>query len=831
MRPTQASVECPGNRGEKPDNPPLGNPLPFPHDAIVADAPITFRPMRRDPRTAAGSVPAPPPRPGPEASKRPSARTRLVVDGMTCSNCVRHVTDTLAGTPGVSGATVDLDSSTATVDWANMATVRPELLLERLSQAGFQAREWIAKPTDVPNKQPTANPWSPSLRIGLPVAGLLMLGDWVFGLGLNKTFQSVSFLVATAMVWLLGRRFFLGAFNQIRAGGANMDTLVSLGVTAAMGYSVPALFANLPGHLFFTETVTLLAFVGTGHYLEHRMSVKAGSALRALLGLVPQTATRLQLSGEELAVPIADLTLEDRIVLRPGDRVPVDAIVVDGHSAVDESMLTGESMPVEKAPGHPLFAGTANRNGRLVASVTAIGEETALSRIADVIRRAQSTRASVQRLADRISAIFVPIVVGIAVAAALWWILAPESAGAAHALAERWLWHSHLPASNLATAAVVACAVLVIACPCAMGLATPAALMAGVNNAARRGILVRDAAVLETCGTIDTLLFDKTGTLTVGRPTVVASATFVPSDPECHPMTAAISDLAAALARKSAHPLSNAIAQAAPGNEPLTEWTEIAGIGLRARWKDHVVRLASIRSLEKEGIDTHSTRNFTNLWAKQGATPVLLAIDQNVVAAFALRDSLRPEAIDVIRQLRASGYRIGMLSGDHPMVAQAIAREVGIDASMVHAEVPPEGKSGHLAAERTAGHRVAFVGDGINDGPALAAADLGIAVARASDVAREAAGLVLLRTNLAAVPEALDLARATLRTIRQNLFWAFFYNTAAVPLAALGLVNPALCAAAMGLSDLIVVGNALRLARRSPREFPVSKSQSPVPSS
>ena len=817
MASPQASVEHRGNAGSNPDNPPLGNPLPMNHADTVADVPIQFRPMPRDPRIAPGPVPAPGPRPGPGATSRPTPRTRLIVEGMTCGNCVRQVTEALSGAPGVSVATVDLSTRTATVDWANVATVRPELLLARLAEAGFKAREWIAKSTDVPNAAAAANPWTPSLRIGLPVAGLLMLGDWGFGLGLNVTFQSISFLVATAMVWLLGRRFFQGAWNQLRAGSANMDTLVSLAVTAAMGYSVPALFANLPGHKFFTETVTLLAFVGTGHYLEHRMSVHAGGALRALLGLVPQTATRLELSGEEIPIPLADLTLEDRIVLRPGDRIPVDSVVVEGTSAVDESMLTGESMPVEKGPGQPLFAGTTNSNGRLVASVTATGDETAVARIADVIRRAQSTRASAQRLADQISSIFVPVVLVIALAAALWWILAPESAGAVHALAERWLWHSHLPASRFAAAAVVACAVLVIACPCAMGLATPAALMAGVNNAARRGILVRDAAVLETCGTIDTLLFDKTGTLTVGRPTVVASSTFVSSDPDPHPIPPAISDLAAALARRSAHPLSTALAGIAPGTADLSDWTELPGVGLRARWKEHVVRLASISSLEREGIDTTSTRAFTNHWAKQGATPVLLVIDQRVIAAFALRDGLRPEATEVVRQLRASGYRVGMLSGDNPLVAEAIAREVGIDVALVQAEVLPEGKCDYLQAQRAAGHRVAFVGDGINDGPALAAADLGIAVARASDVAREAAGLVLLRTNLAAVPEALDLARATLRTIRQNLFWAFFYNAAAVPLAGLGLVNPAICAAAMGLSDLIVVGNALRLACRSPR--------------
>ncbi len=735
---------------------------------------------------------------------------------MTCGSCARHVTEALEGVDGVALATVDLANATATVDWANVASVRPELLIRQLSDAGFDSRELIRQPfAQASPEAAPENPWEWSIKAGLPAAALLGLGDWLLGLGLNRTFQSISFIVAAGIVWILGRRFFVGAWNQLRAGTASMDTLVSLGVTAAMGYSVPALFSNTHGHLFFTETVTLLAFVGTGHFLEHRMSMKAGSALRSLLDLAPRTARRIDLSGVETEVPIAGLNHEDQVVLRPGDHVPVDALVVQGTSAVDESMLTGESMPVEKTPGSVIYAGTINRSGRIIVSVSATGEATALARIADVIRRAQSTRARIQRLADQISAVFVPIVVAIAALAALWWLISPETAGAVHALAESFLWQSHLPPSRVAAAVVVGCAVLVIACPCAMGLATPAALMAGVNNAARRGILVRDAAVLETCGAIDTILFDKTGTLTEGKPAVITQADFRTTPGPSNPASPPLAELASALANRSTHPLSCAIAALASSATVLEQFEEKPGAGLSARWNGSTLNLGSVAFLTRRGCDLSHAQAFIRTALEQGATPVLLAQDNAAIGAFALRDKVRPEAKRVVQRLKAAGLRVGMLSGDHPDAARRIAAEVGIEPSLVHAEVAPESKAGFLDTLRASGHHVAFVGDGINDGPALAAADLGIAVARASDVAREAAGLVLLRSNLTAVPEALDLARATLATIRQNLFWAFFYNAAAIPLAALGLVNPALCAAAMGLSDLIVVGNALRLARRN----------------
>ncbi len=776
----------------------------------MAEVPIGFR-----------AKPTPQPGPAPKAPQShapaPSIsrpRTQLDVEGMTCGNCARHVTDALQATAGVASAFVDLDGAKATVDWTGPDPGPTAALIESLRKAGYPAHERIAAPAGTASPAPPANPWKASIQIGLPLAAVLGIADWGFGLGMNRVFQWISLVVALGVVWVLGRQFYRGAWNQLRAGGSNMDTLVSLGVTAAMGYSVPALFAGLPGHLFFTETVTLLALVGTGHALEHRMSARAGSALRALLELAPANAWQRDPSGNEREVPVSGLVAGDRIILRPGDRIPVDAQVVEGTSAVDESMLTGESMPVEKSPGTALYTGTTNRSGRLIAAVTATGEGTALARIAEVIRRAQSTRASVQRLADRISAIFVPIVVAIALAAGAWWMLFPESAAAAHALAEGWLWHSHLPESRFAAGIVVACAVLVIACPCAMGLATPVALMAGVNNAARRGILVRDAVALETCGTLDTLIFDKTGTLTEGRPVVVAQTDLSAGDSRGPDASPSIAEMAASMARRSSHPLSVSLARIAPGLLEMEAWTEHPGTGLTGQWQGSRLQLGSIASLQAAGIDTTPALAFIEPWLAKGATPVLLAANQRLIGAFALRDPLRPEAAGVVRRLRASGLRVGMLSGDHPKAAAAIAAEAGIDASMVQAGVPPEGKARFLSTLKSSGYRVAFVGDGINDGPALAAADLGIAVARASDVAREAAGLVLLRTDLNAVTDALDLAKATLATIHQNLFWAFFYNAAAVPLAALGLVSPALCAAAMGLSDLVVVGNALRLARR-----------------
>lgn len=745
--------------------------------------------------------------------------TRLGVEGMTCSHCARRVTEALLGVSGVAHADVDLAAGTARVAWNPGTTASDATLIQALGKAGYPARSLASAHGPATVTATGAGSWDAAWVVGLPSMAVLAMGDWVLGWGMDRWFQGFSAVVAAVVAWVLGRAFVRGAWNQLKAGGANMDTLVSLGMGAALGYSYPAWFLGVHGHLFFTEVVALLALVGMGHHLERRMSARAGAALRALLSLAPTHARRLGADGSEEDVPVEALSPGDRLLLRPGDRVPVDARVLEGLGSVDESMLTGESNPVPRGPGDDLCAGTTHVDGRVVAEVRAVGEETSLARIAEIVRRAQATRASVQRMADRISAVFVPVVVAVAVATALAWGLAPGWMGEVHAALVRTLWTAHLPGSPWATGVYVACAVLVVACPCAMGLATPVALMAGVNAAARRGILVRDARALETCGQLDVVLFDKTGTLTEGRP-AVASRELLAGGQELG--EDAVARLAASMASGSSHPLSRALAGMTDVRETVDDWGETSGSGVHGRWRGRGILLGSPAWLEVKGVDLGDPQGAATLrrLGAEGATPVMLAIDGRCAAAFGLRDRVRPEARAVVERLQSQGLRVGMVSGDRKEVALAVARESGIDPAEVRAGVRPEGKVACIEALRREGRVVAFVGDGVNDGPALAAADLGMAVARATDVAREAAGLVLLGAPLDGVVESIHLAGATLRTIRQNLFWAFFYNAAAVPLAAAGLVSPALCAAAMGISDLVVVGNALRLARRPGRNDP-----------
>ena len=536
-------------------------------------------------------------------------------------------------------------------------------------------------------------------------------------------------------------------------------------------------------------------------------------------------------SDIETEVPVSELRIGDRVALRPGDRVPVDGVVHEGESAVDEAMLTGESAPADKRVGSDLFAGTVNLNGRLVLRVTATGEATALAHIISAVQRAQTSRADIQRLGDRISNVFVPVIVVLALAAGLWWGLAPAAANRAHEFLAAFLWHVHAPA-GVAAGFIIAAAVLIIACPCAMGLATPAAIMASANAAARRGILIRDGVALEKAGRITAVVFDKTGTLTLGRPEVAESW-------QCSVGFPAQAPLALALARHSTHPISRAVTaycepragvpQSESGQTAADDWREIRGCGLEAKSViGHqptvsaelatqpglsILRLGSLRWLRETGVDLAAGETFAAEWTGQGATVVGFAAGTELLALFAVRDTLKPGSAKVVAQLQQQKLKTFLLTGDNAQTAAAIAKQVGLAPENVFAEVRPEQKAEFVKRLQTQGERVAFVGDGINDAPALTQADLGIAVSRASDVAREAADIILLKSEIEAVPEALGLARATLRTIKQNLFWAFFYNALGVPLAALGFISPVFCAAAMGLSDLIVIGNALRLLR------------------
>ena len=743
--------------------------------------------------------------------------TELRVTGMTCNNCARKVTAAAQAVPGVHSVSVSVAAERATVRWNPAAAADLPALLSAISKAGFAAK---AMPAAAAGSRQSR--WQWNLIAGLAVTAVLMAGEWIFHLMMADWFRWLSLVLAGFVQIFCGAQFYRGAWRQLKVGQSNMDALVALGSTTAFGFSCWVLFGGAGGHIYFMEAAAIISLISFGHWIEARVSDQASGALKSLMQLAPQTARRVQspeskaqsysseqfnlktlsfspsASGDrpsaiETEVPVAELKIGDRIALRPGDRVPVDGVVLAGESAVDEAMLTGESLPADKKTGSELFAGTVNLNGRLVLRVTATGEATALAHIIAAVQRAQTSRADIQRLGDRISNVFVPVIVALALAAGIFWF--------AHSGAEK--------------AFVIAAGILIVACPCAMGLATPAAIMASANAAARRGILIRDGVALEKAGRITAVIFDKTGTLTVGKPEVAAVL-------EVGSWKLGVRSLAAALAKHSTHPVSQAIAKVSNETVVVSDWKEIRGCGVEAKWQLadgswQMGKLGSLRWLQESGADLAAGEKFVAEWSSQGATIVGLAAGKDLVGLFAVRDALKTNAAKVVARLQAQGLKTFLLTGDNPLTAASIAKQVGIAAENVFAEVRPEQKAEFVKRLQARGERVAFVGDGINDAPALTQADLGIAVSRASDVAREAADIILLKSEIEAVPEALGLARATLRTIKQNLFWAFFYNALGVPLAACDVISPIFCAAAMGVSDLVVIGNALRLLRWRPK--------------
>ncbi|HTH47353.1 MAG TPA: heavy metal translocating P-type ATPase [Candidatus Limnocylindria bacterium] len=663
-----------------------------------------------------------------------AAPAEFRIEGMTCGNCAQTVQKALQTVPGVASAQVDLAKGQAQVVWQDPARADAGAAVAAVAKAGYQATMMAETAVQKDSSSSAETAWRRAMWLGVPVTLVFIIAEWFLGWGMKPAFHWAGFVLALPVQVIVGAGFYRGAWRQLRARQANMDTLVALGSTTAFLYSVWGLFTGQTGHLYFMEAAAILTLVSVGHWFEAQMSAKAGASLRSLLDLAPAKA-RKWTGTQEVEVPVAELQAGDLVVLKPGDRVPVDAEVAEGASAVDEAMLTGEPLPVEKAAGAKLFAGTVNQTGQLVARVTAIGEATALAHIIAAVQRAQSSRANVQRIADSISSVFVPVVLLIAIAAALWWGLAPASAQATHDILAGWLWHAHMPASPWAAAVGIACAVLIVACPCAMGLATPAALMAGVSAAARRGILIRDAQALEKSGDITTLVFDKTGTLTEGRPKVVASEDHRPADQRTVPLA----ELVASLTKRSQHPLSHSLAALAPGELPVEDWQERRGAGVSGKWWGHELRIGSVAWFREEGVELTAVQPFLDHWLAEGATVSLLVSDRLVWGAFALRDELKPQAVEVVAQLAQGGRQVFLLTGDNRQTAEAIARLAGIPTANVFAEVRPEQKAEHLQRLQSAGQRVAFIGDGLNDGPALAQADLGIAVSRATDVAREAA--------------------------------------------------------------------------------------------
>ena len=746
--------------------------------------------------------------------------TELEVTGMTCGNCARHVTEALQSVPDVQSAQVQLDAGAASVQWKAGSAPNPAAVIEAVKHAGYDAKVSEGHAEHDHTHDHRSRSWELSLWVGILGTVPLMIGEWIFGLGTTAWFRWSSLVLAGIVQVIVGARFYRGAWNQLRVGSSNMDTLVALGSSTAFGYSTWALLSGFHGHLYFMEAAAIVTLISAGHWIESRVSARASGALRKLLNLTPAMARRKNPDGSESEVPVAQLQLGDRFVLRPGDRLPIDGEVVEGAASVDESMLTGEANPVEKKVGSLIYGGTVNLDGRLVARVHAAGDQTALAQIIAAVQRAQTSRANIQRLGDRVSNVFVPVVVFVAIAAGCWWGLAPESAQRAHQWLAPFLWPASHPA-GAAAGFIIASAVLIIACPCAMGLATPVAIMAGSNAAAERGILIRDGVALEKAGKIGAVIFDKTGTLTVGRPSLVAAWDKESGEtglkaPD-HPSDSVRErrELAASLARHSSHPLSQIVAGLSARSVALEEWQEVRGAGVQAKvngagaFGAGIARLGSLNWLRSQGVDFDKGQAFVDRWSAEGATIVGLSSEKTLLALLALRDTLKAGAVEVVRELRRQGLDIYLLTGDSTATARSIARAAGIEH--VFAEVLPEQKASQVRQLQGQGRRVAFVGDGINDAPALEQADLGIAVSRATDIAREAADIILLKSEIEAVPESLRLARRTLLTIKQNLFWAFFYNAAGIPLAALGFMSPVLCALAMGLSDLVVIGNALRL--------------------
>ncbi len=735
------------------------------------------------------------------------------IDGMSCQGCVAGVTKVVSGLEAVEAVKVSLEKGEALVKLKEGAD--PDLwavkVVEAIEGAGYASK--LQESTSGENGLSPEQLWMLRIRIAGPVFLWLAVAEWFLGLGMVGWHQVMSFVLATAVVVTAGAAFFKGALRQLASLNLGMDSLIALGSGTAYVFSAVSLILGTGGHLFFMESVGIIALVSLGHWLEARTSAKTADAINALFDLRPAMATRVGPDGNENSVRVDDLKNGDIVLVRPGDQMPVDGEVEEGESSVNESMLTGESMPVRKAPGERVFGGTSNLDGRLKIRATAAGDDSVLSSIIAAVERAQGSRAGIQRLADRISAVFVPVVIVVALLTFGSWWLAYGATSSLHTSLSAWLWHSHVPDVALAAAVIHAAAVLIVACPCAMGIAAPAALAAATGAAARHGILLKDAIALEKAGEITTVVFDKTGTLTEGKPKVIDHV--VPNEGELSPESV---DRVRVVASQSRHPISEAIASWAKGQKPTfsesdlkSEFREHSGRGLEGRLGGQRVLLGSLSWLKEQGIESSSVESFAADRRKEGCALSGLALDGRLRVVFAIRDELKKGARAHLEQLKLQGLKLMMISGDHEDAARAVAGDLGMDD--YRAGVSPGDKADAIRELQDRGECVAFVGDGINDAPALAQADLGIAIGNATDVARQSSDFLLLNGDLEMILKTIQLASRTNRVIRQNFFWAFFYNVAAIPLAALGFVSPLICAAAMGLSDVVVIGNALRLKR------------------
>ncbi|HDL8285819.1 TPA: copper-exporting P-type ATPase CopA [Yersinia enterocolitica] len=744
----------------------------------------------------------------PVAEHADNDSVQLLLTGMSCASCVSKVQNALQSVDGVEVARVNLAERSALV------TGHPsnEALIAAVKNAGYGA-EIIEDETERRERQQQMSQasmkrfqWQAALGLLL---GIPLMGWGLFGGSMTLTPETQTPWLIVGIITLLvmifaGGHFYRNAWVSLKNGSATMDTLVALGTGAAWIYSItvniwPDVFPMEARHLYYEASAMIIGLINLGHAMEQRARQRSSNALERLLDLAPPTARLVTDEGEKL-IPLADVQLGMTLRLTTGDRVPVDGEIVQGEVWMDEAMLTGEPIPQQKSTGDVVHAGTQVQDGTVLFRANAIGSQTTLARIIKLVRQAQSSKPEIGKLADRISAVFVPTVVAIAVIAGL-------------------IWYFFGPQPQLVYTLVVATTVLIIACPCALGLATPMSIISGVGRAAEFGVLVRDADALQQASNLDTLVFDKTGTLTEGHPQVVAIHTFNGVSEQ------QALEWAAALETGSNHPLARAILQRAEGLTLATvnQFRTLRGLGVSGEVDGVALLLGNNRLLEEQQIDTSELQSLIQQQAESGTTPVILTAQGKPAALLSIRDPLRSDSISALQRLHQRGYNLVMLTGDNPITANAIAKEAGID--QVIAGVLPDGKAEAIKQLQAAGHKVAMIGDGINDAPALAQADVGIAMGGGSDIAIETAAITLMRHSLHGVADAVELSKATLRNMKQNLLGAFFYNALGIPIAAgilfpfTGtLLSPVVAGAAMALSSITVVSNANRLLRFKPKQ-------------
>ena len=725
----------------------------------------------------------------------PQQTLELSIEGMTCASCVGRVERALAKVPGVNSVSVNLANERAHLEL--LGQIDPQSLIAAVTKAGYNAsvREVEHPSTDTQHQRLHRERWVLIMAIALALPLVLPMLLQPFGVHWMLPAWA-QFALATPVQFIFGARFYVAAWKALRAGAGNMDLLVALGTSAGYGLSLYewATAAGHMPHLYFEASAVVIALVLLGKYLESRAKRQTASAIRALEALRPERAIQV-IDGREQDVAISALRLNDLVLVKPGERFPVDGEVVEGQSHADEALISGESLPVPKQPGDKVTGGAINGEGRLLVRTLALGAETVLARIIRLVEDAQAAKAPIQKLVDKVSQVFVPTVLLIALATLIGW----------------WLY-----GAPMETALINAVAVLVIACPCALGLATPTAIMAGTGVAARYGILIKDAEALERAHEVSAVVFDKTGTLTSGAPRI-AHLSAIDGD------EAALLQMAGALQRGSEHPLAKAVLDACAERgltvADVSDSQSLTGRGIAGNLDGRRLALGNRRLLEESGLSAGPLADAATAWETEGRTLSWL-IEQSpaptVLGLFAFGDTLKPGALQAVQQLSARHISSHLLTGDNRGSAKVVAEALGI--TDVHAEVLPADKAATVAELKKTGV-VAMVGDGINDAPALAAADIGIAMGGGTDVAMHAAGITLMRGDPRLVPAALEISRKTYAKIRQNLFWAFVYNLIGIPLAAFGFLNPVLAGAAMALSSVSVVSNALLLKTWKPKDL------------